>query len=37
VRSMRDKVAGAYVIPSYGRYELAAEVVDDIVSYVPVV
>lgn len=35
IRSMRDMVAGAYVIPSYGRYELAAEVVDDIVSYVP--
>jgi methionine synthase / methylenetetrahydrofolate reductase(NADPH) len=25
---MRDQVQGAYIIPSYGRYELAAEVVD---------
>ncbi|GAB1420937.1 bifunctional homocysteine S-methyltransferase/methylenetetrahydrofolate reductase [Anaerolineales bacterium] len=31
MRDMKDKVAGAYVIPSFGRYHLAAEVVDDIV------
>lgn len=29
---MRDYVQGVYVIPSYGRYELAAEVVDHIAS-----
>jgi methionine synthase I (cobalamin-dependent)/5,10-methylenetetrahydrofolate reductase len=32
IRQLRPYVQGAYVIPSYGRYHLAAEVVDAIVS-----
>jgi len=30
MRAMRDRVQGAYIIPSFGRYPLAAEVVDAI-------
>ena len=32
MRAMRPYVQGAYIIPSYGRYQLAAEVVDAIVN-----
>jgi hypothetical protein len=32
IRQLRPYVQGAYVIPSYGRYHLAAEVVDAIVN-----
>jgi len=32
MRAMRPYVQGAYIIPSYGRYRLAAEVVDAIVN-----
>lgn len=32
MQQMRDRVQGAYIIPSYGRYNLAADVVDAIVS-----
>lgn len=28
LRSVRGLVAGAYIIPAFGRYELAAEVID---------
>lgn len=35
MRHMRPYVQGAYIIPSFGRYELAAEVVDD-VAHAPV-
>lgn len=34
MQQMRDMVQGAYVIPSYGRYELAAELVHAITSSV---
>ncbi|MDQ7036370.1 MAG: hypothetical protein Q9P01_16520 [Anaerolineae bacterium] len=30
MEQIRDKVQGAYVIPFFGRYSLAAEVVDAI-------
>ena len=32
IREMRDRVQGAYIIPSSGRYSLAADVIDAIVS-----
>lgn len=32
MNAMRDKVQGAYIIPSFGRYSLAAEVCDGIVN-----
>jgi homocysteine S-methyltransferase len=28
LRSVRGLVAGAYIIPAFGKYELAAEVID---------
>jgi 5,10-methylenetetrahydrofolate reductase len=31
LRSARDRIAGAYIVPPLGRYELAAEVFDGLV------
>jgi homocysteine S-methyltransferase len=28
LRDLKDYVRGAYIIPAYGRYELAAQVID---------
>jgi homocysteine S-methyltransferase len=30
MRAMRDRVQGAYIIPAFGKYELAAQVIDSV-------